>query len=130
VAGADGLIAVTPTFKASYSGLIKTFFDVLEDAALADKPVLIGATGGSARHSLVLEHALRPMFTFMRAVTVPTSVFAATDDWGASDADTTLGARIERGARQLAAEIARREPARLTDPFALTTSFDQLLAGD
>ena len=59
VAGADGLIAVTPIFNASYSGLFKSFFDVFEDSALLDKPVLLGATGGTARHSLALEHALR-----------------------------------------------------------------------
>jgi FMN reductase len=65
VAGADGLIAVTPIFNASYSGLFKSFFDVVDDTMLSDKPVLIGATGGTARHSLALEHALRPMFTYL-----------------------------------------------------------------
>ncbi|WP_447645959.1 CE1759 family FMN reductase [Nocardioides zeae] len=60
VARADGLIVVTPVFSASYSGLFKTFFDVLEPETLAGKPVLLAATAGTARHSLVLEHALRP----------------------------------------------------------------------
>ncbi len=63
VAGADALIAVSPIFSGSYSGLFKTFFDVLEPGTLAGKPVLIAATGGTARHSLVLDHALRPLFT-------------------------------------------------------------------
>jgi FMN reductase len=71
------VIAVTPIFSASYSGLFKTFFDVLERGALAGKPVLIAATGGSERHSLALEHAVRPLFAYLRAVVVPTAVYAA-----------------------------------------------------
>jgi len=101
VAGADGLIVVTPVFSASYSGLFKSFFDVLSvsDAdALAGKPVLIGATGGTARHSLVLDHALRPLFAYLRAVVVPTGVYAASEDWGAEGLD----GRIERAAGELA----------------------------
>ncbi|AGS71044.1 CE1759 family FMN reductase [Streptomyces collinus] len=99
VAGADGLIVVTPVFSASYSGLFKSFFDVLDKDALAGKPVLIAATGGSARHSLVLEHALRPLFAYLRAVVVPTAVYAASEDWGAEG----LPERVERAAGELAA---------------------------
>ncbi|MEU3527057.1 CE1759 family FMN reductase [Streptomyces sp. NPDC038707] len=99
VAGADGLIVVTPVFSASYSGLFKSFFDTLDRDALAGKPVLIAATGGSARHSLVLEHALRPLFAHLRAVVVPTGVYAASEDWGAQG----LAERIERAAGELAA---------------------------
>jgi len=131
VAGADGVIAVAPTFRASFSGLFKSFIDVLDAAALEGTPVLIAATGGTARHSLVLEHAIRPVFTYMHAAVVPTSVFAATDDWaGGGSVDgavASLRARIQRAARELAAEIARREPKTIADPFALTTSFDELL---
>jgi FMN reductase len=130
VAGADAVIAVTPIFNASYSGLFKSFFDVLDHEALVDKPVLIGATGGSARHSLALEHAVRPMFAYLRAVVVPTSVYAASDDWGGDTAEGALRGRIDRAAGELAREVSRREPATVTDPFALTTSFDQLLAGN
>ncbi|MDT0613481.1 CE1759 family FMN reductase [Streptomyces lancefieldiae] len=102
VAAADGLIAVTPVFSASYSGLFKSFFDALSvtDAdALAGKPVLIAATGGTARHSLVLDHALRPLFAYLKAVVVPTGVYAASEDWGAEGLD----GRIERAAGELAA---------------------------
>ncbi|WP_328749488.1 FMN reductase [Streptomyces sp. NBC_00285] len=98
VTGADGLIVVTPVFSASYSGLFKSFFDVLEPEALAGKPVLIAATGGTARHSLVLEHALRPLFAHLKAVVVPTGVYAASEDWGAEGLD----GRIERAAGELA----------------------------
>jgi FMN reductase len=129
VAAADALIAVTPVFNASYSGLFKSFFDVVDKDALTDKPVLLAATGGTARHSLALEHALRPMFAYLRAVTVPTSVFAAAEDWGGDEAEGQLRGRIDRAARELAREVERREPATVADPFALTTSFEDLLAG-
>ncbi|MBO4254289.1 FMN reductase [Streptomyces griseorubiginosus] len=99
VTSADGLVVVTPVFSASYSGLFKSFFDVLDKDALDGKPVLIAATGGSARHSLVLEHALRPLFAYLRAVVVPTGVYAASEDWGAEG----LEGRIERAAGELAA---------------------------
>ncbi|GAA2482697.1 FMN reductase [Winogradskya humida] len=125
VSAADGIIAVTPVFNASFSGLFKSFFDILDKDTLADKPVLIAATGGTARHSLALEHALRPMFAYLRAVTMPTSVFAATDDWGGSE--DLLHSRVNRAAGELAREISRREPAVVTDPFALTASFADLL---
>jgi FMN reductase len=127
VAGADALIAVSPIFSGSYSGLFKSFFDVLDRDALTDKPVLIAATAGTARHSLALEHALRPLFAYLRAVTVPTSVFAAADDWGADSADGLLRSRITRAAGELAREIAHRAPATAADPFALTVNFEDLL---
>ncbi|HEX2772810.1 MAG TPA: FMN reductase [Micromonosporaceae bacterium] len=130
VTGADGLVAVTPIFNASYSGLFKSFFDVLEHGSLVDKPVLIGATGGTARHSLALEHALRPMFAYLRAPVVPSSVFAASEDWADGLTDGALRARIERAAGELADQMERRAGRSAADPFALTTSFEQLLAGD
>lgn len=108
VADADGVIAVTPVFAASYAGLFKLFVDTLDPEALTGTPVLVAATAGTARHSLVLDHALRPLFAHLRAVVVPTGVFAATDDFGGStgDADPSrdepLTARIERAAAELA----------------------------
>ncbi|MGW6499675.1 FMN reductase [Nonomuraea angiospora] len=112
VTEADGLIAVTPIFSGSYSGLFKSFFDVIDDGALAGKPVLIAATGGTARHSLALEHALRPLFAYLRAVVVPTAVYAASEDWGgAADAFTDgLGPRIARAAEELADLLLHRRP--------------------
>ncbi len=105
VSGADALIVVTPVFSASYSGLFKSFFDALsstDSEALTGMPVLIAATGGSARHSLVLDHALRPLFSYLRAVVVPTGVYAASEDWGAEGLD----ARIGRAAGELVAWAA------------------------
>ncbi|MEU3532699.1 FMN reductase [Streptomyces murinus] len=116
VTGADGLILVTPVFSASYSGLFKSFFDVLDKDALTGKPVLIAATGGTARHSLVLDHALRPLFSYLRAVVVPTGVYAASEDWGAAG----LPERIERAAQELAALMPKteRREEREVVPFA------------
>ncbi|MFJ1595708.1 FMN reductase [Streptomyces sp. NPDC088261] len=108
VTGADALITVTPVFAGSYSGLFKSFFDLVEPDALRGTPVLLAATGGTARHSLVVEHAMRPLFSYLRALTLPTAVFAATDDWGAG-ADTYGGglpARIERAGAELARLVA------------------------
>ncbi|MGW2787918.1 FMN reductase [Streptomyces populi] len=106
VTSADGLIVVTPVFSASYSGLFKSFFDVLDKDALAGRPVLIAATGGTGRHSLVLEHALRPLFAYLRAVVVPTGVYAASEDWGAEG----LAERIERAAGELVALMPTPAP--------------------
>ncbi|MFC7532826.1 FMN reductase [Actinoplanes sp. GCM10030250] len=127
VAAADGLITVTPVFTAGYSGLYKSFFDVLDKDTLADKPVLLAATAGTARHSLVLEHALRPLFAYLRAAVVPTAVFAASDDWGADSVEGPLRGRIDRAAAELAREIERREPVTVADPFALTAGFEDLM---
>ncbi|MGE7391570.1 CE1759 family FMN reductase [Streptomyces sp. NPDC004126] len=99
VAAADGLIAVTPVFAASYSGLFKSFFDLIDKDALTGKPVLLGATGGTARHSLVTEHAMRPLFTHLRALVLPTAVYAASEDWGQEG--------LERRIARAGAELAR-----------------------
>ena len=105
---ADGLIAVTPIFTTSYSGLFKSFFDVIDNTALTDMPVLIAATGGTARHSLALDYALRPLFTYLHAVVVPTAVFAASRGLGerARTRARTLPERIERAAGELADLVA------------------------
>ncbi len=134
VVGADALIAVTPIFSASYSGLFKTFFDVLDKDALTGKPTLLGATAGTARHSLVLEHAMRPLFAYLRAVVTPTAVFAASEDWAGGDGTSGLAERIDRAAGELADLVAGRPPAAPADPFegpfGGTPSFEELLRGN
>jgi FMN reductase len=130
VVKADGLIAATPIFSASYSGLFKTFFDVLEPDALAGKPVLIAATAGTARHSLALEHVVRPLFSYLHAVVVPTTVFAASEDWGRkTDSVEALSERVERGARELARLVASDQRPAPVDPYDDVTSFEDLLGG-
>lgn len=123
---ADAVIAVTPIFSASYSGLFKSFVDVLDKDALTGKPVLIAATGGTARHSLALEHAMRPLFSYLRAAVVPTAVYAASEDWGAT-ADGTLAGRIARAAGELAGSLAGR-PATVPRPAEQVVPFAQQLA--
>jgi len=126
VTNADALIAVTPIFTTSYSGLFKSFVDVLDPVSLTDLPVLIAATGGSERHSLALDYAMRPLFTYLHAVVVPTSVYAASSDWGSNgDAGSAaLPDRIERAARELATLAAESDrSSRVVDPFALPAGF-------
>src|SRR5690606_20907523 len=82
VVSADALIAVTPIFSTSYSGLFKSFIDVLGPDAIIGMPVLIGANAGTARHSLAIDYAIRPLFAYLHAEPVPTGVFAASSDWG------------------------------------------------
>jgi len=127
VAAADAVIAVTPVFSASYSGLFKTFFDVLEPETLDGLPVLIGATAGSARHSLVLDHALRPLFGYLHAVVTPTGVFAASEDWGANDASGALRKRVDRAANELADLVVARPALHRPDPFGDVPDFTTLL---
>lgn len=129
VIGADGLIAVTPIFSASYSGLFKLFFDVVEHEALTAMPVLIGATGGTARHSLALDHAVRPLFTYLGGTVMRTAVYAASEDWGASGvpADAGLAERIDRAAGELASAMAGPARSRPVDPFENPVPFEQLL---
>ena len=122
------MIAVTPVFSASYSGLFKTFFDVLEQGALDGTPVLVAATAGTARHSLVLEHALRPLFSYLHAVVVPTGVFAASEDWGgdasrpaASSAPPASSPRWSRHVR------AGQRPDQFDRDLAAMGDFEDLL---
>jgi FMN reductase len=121
VAEADGLIAVTPIFTTSYSGLFKSFIDVIEPSALTDLPVLIGATGGTERHSLALDYGMRPLFSYLHATVVPTGVYAASSDWGS---DAGLVERIGRAAGELALLVRDSDrSSRVRDPFELPAGF-------
>ncbi|GLF95068.1 FMN reductase [Streptomyces yaizuensis] len=131
VGGADGVIAVTPAFNASFSGLFKSFFDVLPEDTLADMPVLIGATGGTERHSLVLEHALRPMFSYLHAIVSPRGVYAATDDFGTRDSGAALGERIDRAAADYARLVQGCGPRIRRDSLTEeVAAMERLLQGD
>lgn len=129
VISADGLICVSPIFNASYSGLFKLFWDVLERDSLAGKPVSIAATGGTARHSLALEHALRPLFSYLNGAVMPTAVYAATEDGGSSAApvDGDLVDRIQRAGAELAAAISGSPPRTPVDPLDEPTPFEEML---
>lgn len=94
---ADGIIASAPVYKAAPSGLFSSFFHVLDNDLLIAKPVVLAATAGTTRHALVIDEQMRPLFAFLRTMTVPTSVFAASEDWNNGE----LGQRIERAAIEL-----------------------------
>jgi FMN reductase len=97
LAAADGIIAAAPVYKAGPSGLFTSFFQVLDNDLLIGKPVVIAATAGTQRHALVTDDQVRPLFAYLRALPMPTSLFAAPEDWG----DGTLSTRIDRAATEL-----------------------------
>lgn len=107
----DGVVAATPVYKAGVSGLFKSFADVLDDDLLVAVPVVVVATAGTSRHALVADDHLRPLFAFMRALTAPTSVVAAPEDWG----DPALGRRVDRAATELAALVRSGVRRMITD---------------
>lgn len=138
---ADGIIAVSPVFKASYSGLFKSFWDLIDNEALIGAPIQLGATGGSPRHSLVIDNAMRPLFSYLRMRVMPTGVYAATEDWGAP-ATTSVGAashtnylseRIDRAGDEFADVVTRLDPRPRLSPSQPkpleVIPFDQLLNG-
>jgi FMN reductase len=105
---ADGLIVSAPVYKAGPSGLFTSFFHVLDNDLLIAKPVILAATAGTARHALVVDDQMRSLFAYLRTLAVPTSLFAASEDWSGSD----LSKRIDRAATELVllmeAEFARK----------------------
>ncbi len=125
---ADAVIVTTPVYAASYSGLFKMLVDVLPKDGLRDTPVLLGATGGTARHSLAIDHALRPLFAHLGALVAPVAVFAASEDWGNVEAGG-LGERIDRAGSAFARLVTGAAPPVRVDPFADVTPFASLLAG-
>src|ERR1700722_19643835 len=129
VADADGVIAVTPAFNASFSGLFKSFFDVLPEESLSEMPVLIAATGGTERDSLVLEHALRPMFSYLHAIVAPTGVYAPPEDFGAQHGSVGLTERISKAAADFARLLQACGPRARRDVFTEElTDMERLLA--
>jgi len=102
LARADAVIAATPVYKAGISGLFKSFIDLIDNDLLIAKPVVLAATAGTARHAMVGDEQMRPLFAFLRAMTMPTSVFAAPEDWAAPE----LGTRIDRVAGELTQFVA------------------------
>lgn len=97
IANADGLIAATPVFKAEASALFNGFFQLLDRDVLIGTPTVLEATAGTARHALVVDGQMRSQFAYLRALVVPTSLFAASEDWN----DPALSRRIRRASREL-----------------------------
>ena len=134
LAGADAVIAATPVYKAGVSGLFKSFADILDNDLLVAKPVLLAATGGTGRHALVIDDQMRPLFAYLRALTLPTSVYAAPEDWGT----TELGERMKRAAAELVVmlragvedQIARQDWSRYQHQFAGNATRAERAAAD
>ncbi|WP_431299090.1 FMN reductase [Tabrizicola sp. BL-A-41-H6] len=111
ILSADALVVGSPVYKGSYTGLFKHLFDLIDPAALAGKPVLLTATGGGDKHTLVIEHQLRPLFGFFEAATLPTGVYASGADFSDGvPASPPLLARIDRAVSQFATGL-KHEPA-------------------
>jgi FMN reductase len=129
VEASDGIIAVTPVFSASFSGLFKSFIDVLDPKSLDGKAVLLGATGGTDRHQMVLDYAMRPLFSYLRTRMAATGVFAGPQDWGSVDGGgSSLGERINRAAGEFTRLLEGPQPGRKAAPME-SLPFEQLLAG-
>ena len=124
LAEADAVIASTPVYKAGVSGLFKSFVDVLDNDLLIAKPVILAATAGTARHAMVVDEQLRPLFAFLRAMPVPTSLFAAPDDWGS----TELSGRIARAASELT--LLLRSGAGRSIAYSAWTGYQHQFAGN
>ncbi|WP_277102390.1 CE1759 family FMN reductase [Corynebacterium vitaeruminis] len=101
----DAIIAVTPVYQSSYSGLFKMFFDCIPPRALEGIPVLIAANGGSPRHALVLEYAVRPLFAYLRTAIVPTGILLTPSD-SRPENQQQVSARITRAANELVSLMA------------------------
>ncbi len=114
VEAADLLVVGTPVYRGSYPGLFKHLFDLVDHRALAGKPVVLAATGGSALHALMIEHQLRPLFGFFNALTLPTGVYAIEADF---DGYALSGERVRERAARAAAEargqLGLRVPTRV-----------------
>jgi FMN reductase len=131
VRSADALVLVTPIWSGSYTGMVKDLVDLVGEDGLAGIPVLMGATAGTGRHALALEHTLRPLLGHVKALVVPTGVFAATEDFGEVAGSPTADAvsidsRIGRAVGELAARGAARPPRPVHDPWQVT-DFSELL---
>jgi FMN reductase len=111
LAAADAVVVSTPIYKAGISGLFKSFVDVLDNDLLVAKPVLLAATAGTPRHALVIDEQLRPLLGYLRALVLPTSVFAGPEDWAAPE----LGERIDRAATELAVIVRAGIEQQITD---------------
>lgn len=131
---ADAVITATPIYKMAPVGIHTLFWQLIDEGALTSTPVLLASTGGTPRHSLAAESTLRPMLGYLKGLVIPTSVFAATDDWGDPEDATRLARRIETAAAELMAwasgntggRVRAEKPVDALDPVGVTP-FEQLL---
>lgn len=100
----DALVVASPVYKASYTGLLKHFLDLLEMDIMVGKPVLVAATGKAPQHALMIDHQFRPLFAFFRAICIPSSLFALDSDFASAD---QLTEAMHGKVRASAAELKR-----------------------
>lgn len=98
---ADAVVTITPIYKSAPIGIQTLFWQLIEDASLSGKPVLIGATGGTPRHSLAGDYSMRPLLSYLKGQVLPSNIFAATDDWASAGGTSQLRRRINSVAREL-----------------------------
>ena len=123
VRNASIVVASTPVYRATYSGLLKVFFDLLPINALVDKTAIAIATGGSPAHLLVIDHGLRPLFSSVGAITTPTGVYGTDSAFEDGVPHESLIARIEQAATEAVALVERVHAARSAHPaVAVPTS--------
>jgi FMN reductase len=121
IEAADALVVGTPVYKGSYTGALKHLFDLIPPNALAGKPVLLAATGGTPLHGLVVEHQLRPLFGFFKALTIPASIFALESDFqGYSVEQPALVERVRRAADEITELLAVRAARRHAQAVLVT----------
>lgn len=114
---ADLLVSATPVYRGSYPGMFKHFFDLVDQYALSNKPVLLAATGGTDRHALVLEHELRPLFAFFQALTVPVAFYASAGDFdGTMLLNPRVYGRIEVGLTDVVGLFRDRATGAVQEP--------------
>ncbi|MBY5376588.1 FMN reductase [Rhizobium leguminosarum] len=108
---AEALVIGSPTYKGSYTGLFKHVFDLLDPADLRGKPVILTATGGGDRHSLVVEHQLRPLFAFFEAFVLPTAIYASSRDFTDGIPSTAILGRVNQALAEASVLVKARSTA-------------------
>ena len=108
---ADALVIGSPTYKGSYTGLFKHVIDLLDPADLRGKPILLTATGGGDRHSLMVEHQLRPLFAFFEAFVTPTAIYASSRDLVEGAPSPVIAARVDQAVNEASLLFQRRSIA-------------------
>ncbi|MEE9985794.1 NAD(P)H-dependent oxidoreductase [Agrobacterium pusense] len=105
---AEALVIGSPTYKGSYTGLFKHVIDLLDPADLRGKPVILTATGGGDRHSLVVEHQLRPLFAFFEAFVTPTAIYTSGRDYVEGQVSPVVNARVNQAIAEAALLVKAR----------------------
>ena len=100
VAAARGIVIATPVYKAAYSGLLKSFLDVLPQFGLRDKVVLPLATGGTIAHVLAIDYALRPVLSSLDPLHIVPGFFVLDKQLlvqadGGIEVDAELSAKLD-----------------------------------